>query len=278
MGLLDKAKEKKQDEGAAPEPEASEEPVSTVEKTDTPQKKKKAGKKKPGAKPEGKKKPGLKSLGKKKPGMKSGLKKKTSPMKKKPARPKKEKVRKEPEEPAIEGLPEDLQFASYKDRFIGQLLDGVFFIIILIMIGLPLIVMADTIGFMIGILLWIILPFVYILMMEGKTGETFGKRTAHVKVISLDGRPLTPKKYLISALWKGIAFPFLSIVDFLIGFIIHKDENTRQRFSQYNSELIVIAIPKKKHKFATVSEEEVEDDEETEGDDVPSEETEESEI
>jgi len=261
MGLLDKAKEMKKEEGAeAPEPEATEKtsPDSEKKVESSPEKKlvkkKKSGKKKL-VEPTGKKK--KKSSGKKF----APAKKKAAPKKKKATKPKKEKP--EPVEPQIEGLPDDLEFATPFSRIISQLVDGVLLAFILGFLGIILLITIEDAGLFIVLGIYFVLPGIYFLMMEGNGGQTFGKRMGHVKIISLTGRPLSPKTYWKSAIWKGLLYPFLNILDGLGGvFVLHKD--SRQRISQYNDDLIVIAVAKKTLKFGLAEEEEAEDEGEVE--------------
>jgi len=257
MGLLDKAKEIKEDE-EAPVSEPEEEEVTK------PKTKKKASS--PAAK-KGKKKASKPGLKKKSAGKKPAAKKK-APMKKKAKKPKKEKVVEEPAEPTIEGLPEDLEFAQLKYRALAAVIDWVLLTVICIVAFVALFLSIEEAGMGVAAIITILLPFLYFMFMEGTTGQTFGKRTAHVKVISLDGRPLNPKRYMKAALWKGISLPMIipvpimSIIDVIIGiFFSHKD--TQQRISQYNGDLIVVAVPKKKVKFGYT------EDEDDEGDDIP---------
>jgi len=263
MGLLDKAKDMKKEEGApAPEPEEKKEAVpEAAAKEEGPPTAKKLVKKKKLSKPVAKKKPAMKKpIPKKK---KPVAKKKPVTKKPKRVRPKREKVVKEPLEPAIEGLPENLEFATFGNRLIAQLIDFLVLTVVIWTIGLIFIVIMDTVGFFIAIVLQLILPIAYFMLMEGNGGQTIGKRVMHVKVIRLDGRPLSSPKYVKSALWKGFLYPILNIIDGLVGiFGVHKD--TLQRLSQYNDDLIVIAVEKKKVKFGYQSEEEVEEDAEAE--------------
>lgn len=260
MGLLDKAKDMKKEEGAeAPEPEAKEEtsPDSEKKLESSPEKKlvkkKKSGKKKLLEPSSGKKKK-KKSAGKKS----APAKKKAAPKKKKAAKPKVKKEKAEPVEPQIEGLPEDLEWATPGSRITAQLIDGVILAVMLLVLGIVCILALDTAGFVVAIVIYLILPFVYFLMMEGNTGQTFGKRMAHVKIISFTGRPLNPKMYLKSALWKGFFYPWLNIIDGVVGvWVLHKDE--QMRISQYNDELIAVAVAKKTLKFGAGEEETAED-------------------
>ena len=257
MGLLDKAKEKKQDEGPTPEPEVTEDtaPID-AEKTDAPQKKKKVKK---SGKSSDSKKSGKKSAGKKKSGMKSPMKKKMSSPMKRPSRPKKEKVVKEPE---IEGLPENLEFATWPKRAGAQVLDGLILGFILFITLIILVITIEDVGLYIWLVLYFIIPPAYYITMEGNSGQTIGKGMAHVKVLSLDGRKLTPTRVLKSSGVKGLLFPIFNIIDAILGvFVLHAD--SRQRYTQYEDDLIVIAVEKKKLTYG--SGEPSADDEDSEG-------------
>ncbi len=254
MGLLDKAKEKKQEEGeAAPEPEVKESETTDTETKKIPLKKKVVKKKVV-------KSPGKKKLAKK-PGMKKPSLGKKKPMKKKAPKPKKEKA--PPAEPFIEGLPENLEFASVTSRIVAQVIDGIILFVILAFIGIILLVTIEDLGLWITLGLYFLLPIVYFMTMEGKDGQTVGKGMAHVKIISLDGRPLTPSRVMKSAIAKGLLYPILNILDAVFGvFIQHTD--TRQRYTQYETDLIAIVVEKKKVKFGEYDDEEEGESEEGE--------------
>lgn len=251
MGLLDKAKEKKLEDGAvASEAETIEETATTEEKMADGAPKKMMLKKKKVETPSGKMKFGKKpALKKSSPGTKKKL------QRKKPARPKKEKVVKEPEEPRIEGLPEDLLFAGFTPRLIAAIIDWALLAFVCSIIFIVLFLALEEAGMAVGFVISLITPILYFMFMEGSSGQTFGKRMMYVKVISLDGKPLNPKRYMKAALWKGFPIPLLflplpiiSIIDALLG-LLHSHKETRQRLSQYNEDLIVIAVEKKKVKF-----------------------------
>ena len=261
MGLLDKAKEKKLEDGAvASEADAIEETGTTEEKKADGAPKKKMVKKKKVEAPSGKMKFGKKpSLRKSSPGIKK------KPVKKKVAIPKREKVVKEPEEPTIEGLPEDLMFASFTPRLIAAIIDWALLAFVCFIIFIVLFLAIEEAGMAVALVTSIFIPILYFLYMEGTTGQTFGKRMMYVKVISLDGKPLNPKRYMKAALWKGfpipmlIPIPIISIIDALLG-LLHSHKETRQRISQYNEDLIVIAVEKKKVKFGYGMDEEQDDE------------------
>jgi uncharacterized RDD family membrane protein YckC len=268
MGLLDKAKEKQQEEEGSPEPEVKEEPEVAEKKKAPPKKKTKKSAKKEEEAPVKKKakKPGLKKSS-------VGAKKKAPPKKKKAAKPKKEKAPKEPAEPDIEGLPEDLEFASIKSRLIAQVIDGLLLGIVWFILFVVLLLTLEDVGLIPAIILGFVLPIAYYAMMEGNSGKTVGKGMAHVRVISLDGKPLTPGRVFKSALAKGLFFPIVNILDAAFGILVqHKD--TLQRYTQYETDLIVITVPKKKVKFGYAMDEDDEgSNEEEAGEEAPAEET-----
>ena len=256
MGLLDKAKEiQKTEEVEAPaaaEEKNIEETGETVpsekleEKKEKKEKaapeKKKASEKKKTGKPSGKKKkPAAKG---KKPSM--SLKAPSLPKSKKP-----KKKKEVPEEPPIEGLPEDLAFAPVVNRMLAQVFDGIILLVIvfILFIGIVMGSGGEMVGVLIGFLLYLIIPIGYFYYFLGmKDGVTLGKSYFHVKVVSLDGRKLTPKRVQGTVIWNGLLYPILNIVDAILGiFILHKD--TQQRLSQEKDDLIVITVKKKKKAF-----------------------------
>lgn len=253
MGLLDKAKEKQQ-EGQVPAPDATAEPQPADTGTAAPAVKKKTVKKKtadPDARPS--KGSGTGSTVKKKTGTKPSGKKKAAPSKGF-SRPARQKVKAEPEKPDIEGLPENLEFASISHRAVATVIDWLLLLVVCSIIFLAAFIAVDEAGLIVGMIAFFIIPPVYFIFYEGTTGQTIGKNWMHVRIISLDGKPLSPKRYLKAGLWKGVVLPIvgplISIIDAAVGvFFSHKD--TRQRISQYNEDLIVVSVQKKKLKYGS---------------------------
>lgn len=246
MGLRDRVKELKKEDGAvAPEPvkddtvapvtEAPQPTEGEVKSEPAPKVKKAASKK------TGKKTTGKKPIGKKKPAAKKKAKK---PVKK--AAPKQKKKKKEePEEADIQGVPDDIAgWATIQQRLIAQLVDGILLGIILFVILIVLAMSLETAGIFIGLAIYFVLPFIYFMFMEGNNGQTVGKGLMDIRVMSTDGKPLNPKKVMNSAIWKGFLFPILSIIDVVLGVMV-KHKETKQRHSQYESDLIVVALKKK---------------------------------
>ncbi len=258
MGLLDKAKEiQKTEEVEAPAPSEEkniEETRETVpseklekkkeKKEKAAPEKKKASEKKKAGKPSGKKKPAAKKAKAKKPSM--SLKAPSLPKSKKP-----KKKKEVPEEPPIEGLPEDLAFAPIVNRMLAQVFDGIILAVTVLILFIAIVMGSggEMVGVLIGFLLYLIIPIGYFYYFLGmKDGVTPGKSYFHVKVVSLDGRKLTPKRVQGTVIWNGLLYPILNIVDAILGvFILHKD--TQQRLSQEKDDLIVITVKKKKKAF-----------------------------
>jgi uncharacterized RDD family membrane protein YckC len=134
---------------------------------------------------------------------------------------------------------------------IAQVIDGTIIGMILLIFIILLAVINGDGQFLIPIIIpfYSIFPILYYLIQEGKNGQTFGKSLAHIKVMHLDGKPLTPLRVVKSALWKGLLFPILNVVDAVIGiFVLHTD--TQQRYTQFEMDLIVVAVPMDKKKLS----------------------------
>ncbi len=267
MGLRDRAKQLKKEEGAeAPEPvkddtvaPATEAPQPTEGevKTESEPTEKKAAPKKTGKKTSGKKSTSKKPIGKKKPAVKKKSAKK--PVKKAAPKPKKKK-KEEPEEADIQGVPDDIAgWASIQQRLIAQLIDGILLGVVLFVLLIILAMSLETAGIFIWLVAYLALPVVYFMFMEGNNGQTVGKGLMDIRVMSTDGKAVNPQKVMKSSIWKGLFFPFLSIIDVILGIAVkHKD--TKQRHSQYESDLIVVAL-KKKEKVINLSGTAADDDE-----------------
>ncbi|MCK4614952.1 MAG: RDD family protein [Thermoplasmata archaeon] len=265
MGLLDKAKKMKKEEGAkAPEPDVERETVAEpIAEEMRPPVAKKVRKKRP-VKPAVKKRPAVRRPV---PTARKVPMKKRVP-KLKVTKPKREKKVVKPVGPAIEGLPEDLEFASIPSRLIAQVIDVVLLWVVLGVIGLVLFVGSDGESAACGVvfILGIVLPIGYFMMMEGKRdGQTIGKGIMGVKVIALDGRPLDPRRVAKSAIAKGLFFPMflpvISVIDAALG-VFFKNKDTLQRVTQEKGDLIVITVKKKKRVYGQAEEEEPVEEEE----------------
>ena len=81
-----------------------------------------------------------------------------------------------------------------------------------------------------------ILFFVYWVILEYKTGQTIGKKTLNLKVISIDGSKANLKGILLGGFGKSFLLP----IDVILGWILTNDK--RQRIFNKLGDTIVIKI------------------------------------
>jgi parallel beta-helix repeat protein len=149
----------------------------------------------------------------------------------------------------VKVVPEGLKLATVTSRIVASAFDGVIIVFILLLIFVPLLLeteSADTFcGLMVAI--YLIVPIEYFLFTEMRTGQSYGKNWARIRLVSIDGNPLSLNQSVRSALSKGFLYPFLNIVDAVVG-IFSTNKKTMQRVSQDYAGLIVVTVREKRGK------------------------------
>jgi len=166
---------------------------------------------------------------------------------KEPHSPQKKRTKKKKK---MAGPPDDLTFASIASRTVAAVIDGIYLLVILFVIFMILAVETESANTFCGlfIAIYIIIPIEFFLFTEGYSGQSPGKSMSQVKLMAIHGKDLTFSQAFRSAFSKGFLYPFFNIIDAAVGiFGFYKE--TQQRISQYNADLIVVAVPKKKQKY-----------------------------
>jgi uncharacterized RDD family membrane protein YckC len=93
--------------------------------------------------------------------------------------------------------------------------------------------------FLCSVVLWM----VYMTVMEGKYGASLGKRAKGLRVVSVDGSPLTLEASLIRNILRFLdAAPY--VVPYLVGIMAANRSPLKQRFGDRVAETMVVVEPK----------------------------------
>lgn len=129
-----------------------------------------------------------------------------------------------------------IDLATWGQRIIALILDGILLSIILGFLRLPGYYVHSNIPISLGVNN--ILEFLYFMFMDYYWGQSLGKMIMNLRVTKYGGMPLTITDAAIEAFGKAFLLP----IDFIIGVILYKDNN--QRLFNYLSDTVVIQEPK----------------------------------
>ena len=125
-----------------------------------------------------------------------------------------------------------IELATWTQRFIALVIDGVILGIVLAVLRLPGYPIMQGMNIKFG--LDQILQFLYYMFMDQYYGQSVGKMVMSLRITKEGGAPLS----LIDAAIESFGKVFLLPIDFLIGFFMYKDKN--QRLFNYLSDTVVI--------------------------------------
>lgn len=143
------------------------------------------------------------------------------------------------------------KFAPLPTRALAAIIDGVliFFILLLMFLSFVLLFEASDLFCGVVFLLYFFIPIYYFLLTEGRTGRTPGKSLVNIRLISMDGKPITLSQAARSAIPKGALYPIGNLFDAILGVQV-LNKKTQQRNSQKLANLMVVPIKKKSLKYS----------------------------
>ena len=122
-----------------------------------------------------------------------------------------------------------VELATWTQRFIALIIDGIILSIILSFLNLP--------GYRVsGISFGAnnVLQFLYFMFMDHYYGWSIGKKVMNLRITKEGGAPLT----LLDAAIESFGKVFLLPIDFLVGYFMYREKN--QRLFNYLSDTVVI--------------------------------------
>ena len=125
-----------------------------------------------------------------------------------------------------------IELATWTQRFISLVIDGIILGIVLGVLNLPGYRMIQGVNIKFGI--DNILQFLYFMFMDHYYGQSIGKKVMNLRITKEGGAPLSLVDAAIEAFGKVFLLPF----DFLIGYFMYRDKN--QRLFNYLSDTVVI--------------------------------------
>ena len=125
-----------------------------------------------------------------------------------------------------------VELATWTQRFIALMIDGIILAIIVAFLRLP----GEPGMFGMGVRFGVdnILGFLYFMFMDQYYGQSVGKKVMNLRVTKVDGAPLELMDAAIEAFGKVFLLP----IDFLIGFFMFRDMN--QRLFNHLSDTVVV--------------------------------------
>jgi len=123
-----------------------------------------------------------------------------------------------------------VELATWTQRFIALVIDGIILGIILGFLNLPgySVVRGLTLGAN------NVLQFLYFMFMDHYYGQSVGKKVMNLRITKDGGAPLT----LLDAAIESFGKVFLLPIDFLVGYFMYRGKN--QRLFNYLSDTVVV--------------------------------------
>ncbi len=125
-----------------------------------------------------------------------------------------------------------IELATWTQRFIALVIDGLLLGVALAVLNLPGFTMIGGLNIKFGI--DNVLQFLYYMFMDQYYGQSVGKKVMNLRITKIGGAPLS----LADAAIESFGKVFLLPLDFLIGFFFYKEKN--QRLFNYLSDTVVI--------------------------------------
>jgi len=133
----------------------------------------------------------------------------------------------------------NLPLASAKKRTAAFLIDFSIAVAVFIAVpnGLSSLFTGMTFFLSINILLFLILFWVYLTLLEGFAGQTLGKRVLRLKTIGIDGKKLSYDQAAVRNFSKAFVLPVLPL-DLLFGYTMN-DERFLRYFDKFSSTTVL---------------------------------------
>jgi uncharacterized RDD family membrane protein YckC len=125
-----------------------------------------------------------------------------------------------------------IKLATWTQRFIALVIDGIILGIILVILRLPGYTPVRGLNLRFGV--DNIMEFLYFMFMDYYYGQSVGKKVMNLRVTKIGGAPLN----LVDAAIESFGKIFLLPLDFLIGFFMYR--NLNQRLFNYLSDTVVV--------------------------------------
>jgi uncharacterized RDD family membrane protein YckC len=130
-----------------------------------------------------------------------------------------------------------MQYVSVGRRFLAHFLDGIVLAVIeSIIILLLTLALGNTQKIAIGGTLAALIAFVYFVAMEATRGATLGKMALGIRVVKVDGSPISWSESIVRNLLRIID----ALFGYLLGAILVWTSPTRQRFGDRIAQTVVI--------------------------------------
>jgi len=123
-----------------------------------------------------------------------------------------------------------VELATWTQRFIALIIDGIILAIILGFLSLPGYRVMSGITFGANN----VLQFLYFMFMDHYYGQSVGKKVMNLRITKEGGAPLT----LLDAAIESFGKVFLLPIDFIVGYFMYRNKN--QRLFNYLSDTVVI--------------------------------------
>jgi uncharacterized RDD family membrane protein YckC len=139
-----------------------------------------------------------------------------------------------------------LEYVGVGRRFVATLVDGIILLIVNGLIGLVFHAgMTNVNGVMTynssgpGAALQIIIPFIYYIVLEAMMGATVGKMALGIRVVKVDGSPISWGESIIRNLLRIIDYiPYF--IPYLLGAILIWTSPTKQRLGDRAAKTVVV--------------------------------------
>jgi len=125
-----------------------------------------------------------------------------------------------------------IELATWTQRFIALVIDGIILGIATSLVNLPGFYIMQGVNLKFG--LANIIEFLYFMFMDYYYGQSIGKKVMNLRITKEGGAPLD----IMDAAIESFGKVFLLPIDFLFGYFMYKDKN--QRLFNYLSDTVVI--------------------------------------
>jgi len=130
----------------------------------------------------------------------------------------------------LKGAEGVVELATWTQRFIALVIDGIILAIILNFLSLPGYRVMSGVTFGANN----VLQFLYFMFMDHYYGQSIGKKVMSLRITKEGGEPLT----LLDAAIESFGKVFLLPIDFIVGYFMYRSKN--QRLFNFLSDTVVI--------------------------------------
>jgi len=129
---------------------------------------------------------------------------------------------------------ERVRYASVATRGFAWAID----IVVSFLLAIVILAISSVFNNALGVILFIIVFFGYYICSEAIWGRTFGKRLVRIRVVDMDGKPISPAAATVRNILK--LFGLYSLVFILVGVILIADSRYDQRLGDRLANTLVI--------------------------------------